>query len=307
MSRDSVRYGRVPKRSRERNDDGRVTQAEADQSAKEFENKQLAMYDIILTISQAHHANCAYTEEKTRSLVRKPAIFSLDEFQPTTTGADENGQITADSLQHQKIVMWQHFAVLVTPTIQRVVEFAKRVPGFLDLTQDDQLILIKLGFFEIWLVHIARMINTLDNSVTFNEGSYVTRQQMELMFDHEFVSSLFNFVANFNNLQLNDTEIGLFSAVILLTSERMGIYDNKTIAQQQEKLMEALKLQTGRNHPSEPHLFPSLMMKIPELHSLGGKHMEHLQWFRGNWTRLKLPPLFAEIFDIPKYDEDLVQ
>lgn len=71
----AVRYGRVPKRSRERGEENRVTQSEAVQSARDVENKQLAMYDIILTISQAHHANCAYTEEKTRGIVRKPAIF----------------------------------------------------------------------------------------------------------------------------------------------------------------------------------------------------------------------------------------
>lgn len=75
----AVRYGRVPKRSRERSGGGesenRVTQSDADESTRELENKQLAMYDIILTISQAHHAHCAYTEEKTRGIIRKPAIF----------------------------------------------------------------------------------------------------------------------------------------------------------------------------------------------------------------------------------------
>jgi nuclear receptor subfamily 1 group D protein 3 len=70
--------------------------------------------------------------------------------------------------------------------------------------------------------------------------------------------------------------------------------------------MEALKLQIGRNHPSDPNTFPQLMMKLPELRSLGSKHAHHLQWFRANWTRLKLPPLFAEIFDIPKCEEELV-
>ncbi|XP_023236729.1 ecdysone-induced protein 78C [Centruroides vittatus] len=307
MSRDSVRYGRVPKRSRERNEETRVTQAEADQSAREIENKQLAMYDIILTISHAHHTNCAYTEEKTRGLVRKPAVFSLDDYQSGTVDSSCSGPMTADSLEQQKIVMWQHFAVLLTPSIQRVVEFAKRVPGFLDLTQDDQLILIKLGFFEIWLVHISRMISSIDNTVTFSDGSFITRQQMELMFDHDFVSTLFNFAVTFNNLQLNDTEIGLFCAAVLLTSERAGIYDNKAIDQHQEKLTEALKLQVGRNHPSEPHIFPNLTVKLSELRSLGAKHMEHLQWFRANWTRLRLPPLFAEIFDIPKPEENVQQ
>lgn len=145
--------------------------------------------------------------------------------------------ITADSLEQQKIVMWQHFAVFVTPSIQRVVEFAKRIPGFLELMQDDQLILIKCGFIEIWIVHISRMVNSLDNTLTFSDGNYITRQQMELMFDvshlapiettictyrshfhffqPEFVSALFNFMITFDNLQLNDTEIGIFAAVVL--------------------------------------------------------------------------------------------
>jgi len=109
-------------------------------------------------------------------------LQSLDDFQSSPVDGSPSS-VTADSLEHQKIVMWQHFAALVTPSIQRVVEFAKRIPGFLDLTQDDQLIMIKTGFFEIWLVHVSRMGSTLDNTLTFSDGSYITRQQMELMFD----------------------------------------------------------------------------------------------------------------------------
>ena len=257
MSRDSVRYGRVPKRSRERSagssgsEENRVTSNSSDHGAsspeagitgspggginnstnsnspgsvsglREMENKQLEMYDIILTISQTHHAHCAYTEEKTRGLIRKPAaVFSLDEYSATSIDGSPSS-FTADSMEQQKITMWQHFAVLVTPSIQRVVEFAKRIPGFLDLTQDDQLILIKLGFFEIWLVHIARMVSMADNTLTFSDGSFITKQQMEIMFDYDFVSSIFTFMVSFNGLALNDTEIGIFSAAVLLQS---GLY-----------------------------------------------------------------------------------
>lgn len=46
-------------------------------------------------------------------------------------------------------------------------------------------------------------------------------------------------------------------------------------------------------------------MKLPELRNLGAKHSAHLDWFRINWVKLKLPPLFAEIFDIPKCEDDL--
>lgn len=73
-----MRYGRVPKRSRDKhNDDLKegITQVGDMSAARELETKQLAIYDIILTISQAHHSNCAYTEERTRGLIKKLAVF----------------------------------------------------------------------------------------------------------------------------------------------------------------------------------------------------------------------------------------
>lgn len=62
-----------------------------------------------------------------------------------------------------------------------MVEFAKRVPGFCDLGQDDQLILIKIGFFEIWLSQAARLATPA--LLVFDDGTTVTRQQMDIMYD----------------------------------------------------------------------------------------------------------------------------
>lgn len=65
--------------------------------------------------------------------------------------------------------------------VKRVVEFAKLVPGFCDFSQDDQLILIKLGFFEIWLSHATKLVT--DGSLTFDDGSYLSKEQLELIYD----------------------------------------------------------------------------------------------------------------------------
>ncbi|XP_018914424.1 ecdysone-induced protein 78C [Bemisia tabaci] len=302
MSRDSVRYGRVPKRSRERGEgsDVRVTTSDSssDQSC-DIDNKHLAIYDVILTVSQAYQSNCDYTEEQTKTLTRKPLVSHPS----PVCSSPEVASSTADSNSKQRIWLWQQFATHMTPSVQRVVEFAKRVPGFCDLSQDDQLILIKVGFFELWLGHVSRL--TSECSLTFSDGTYVTRQQMELMYDSEFVYSIFHFANSFNALALNDTELGLFSAVVLLTSDRPGVTDLKAIKQHQDRLLDALKLQVGRNHANEPQVLSNVLLKLPELRNLGAKHSAHLDWFRLNWDKLRLPPLFAEIFDIPKCEEDL--
>lgn len=123
-----------------------------------------------------------YTEEQTRNLVRKPII--LPPASPDETNGDSEFQVassTAESMEQEKCWLYQQFSASVTPSVQRVVEFAKRVPGFCDLGQDDQLILIKLGFFEVWLSHAARL--TSNTSMVFDDGTVFSRQQLDIMFD----------------------------------------------------------------------------------------------------------------------------
>ncbi|XP_066590302.1 ecdysone-induced protein 78C isoform X2 [Prorops nasuta] len=279
---------------------------EADQSDAEV--KRLAIYDVILKVSQAHYAHCAFTEESTRDLVRKPMVLP-----PTSPDDPEVASSTAESAELQRIWLWQQFATRVTPSVQKVVEFAKRVPGFCELSQDDQLILIKLGFFEVWLSQISRM--TTDSSMTFEDGTYITRQQMEIIFEPDFVSALMQFTSSLNEYRLTDTELGLFSAAVLL-GERPGLNDVKAVQRLQDRILEALNAQINRrNLPSaqadascvvNPAICDiAIVQRIAELKSLGARHAAILEWSRNNWMKLKLPPLFAEIFDISKSDEDL--
>ena len=55
-------------------------------------------------------------------------------LQPMAAGGSspegpEVASSTAESLEQQRVWLWQQFASRVTPSVQRVVEFAKRVPG----------------------------------------------------------------------------------------------------------------------------------------------------------------------------------
>lgn len=51
------------------------------------------------------------------------------------------------SLKQQREVMWQLCAVKITEAIQYVVEFAKRINGFMELCQNDQIVLLKAGMW----------------------------------------------------------------------------------------------------------------------------------------------------------------
>lgn len=89
-----------------------------------------------------------------------------------------------------------------------------------------------------------------------------------------------------------------------LSPDRQGLCDTKAVEKIQDKLIEALKLQVSRNHSTEEHLFATTLMKLPELRTLGTQHSELLYWYKSQWHRTKLQPLFAEIYDIPKIEEE---
>lgn len=297
MSRDSVRYGRVPKRSKSL-DDQRIGVADSSQDQTSIESKQLEIYDTILNVSQAHLANCALTEDKLKMQQRK-SVSLLDSVSISTSL-----QLTEEEVKTHRLMMWENLASLITPSIQSIVEFAKRVPGFLDLSQDDQLILIKSGFFEMWLSRQARTFSPQENCLMFEDGSTIVKNEMIAVYHIDFVNSMFELTSSFNLLNLNDTEIGLFVGIVLATADRQGLTDTKAVEKIQDKLIEALKLQISRNHSTEEHLYASTIMKLPELRTLGTWHNELLQWYRSQWKRLKVPPLYAEIYDIPKNEED---
>jgi hypothetical protein len=48
-----------------------------------------------------------------------------------------------------------------------------------------------------------------------------------------------------------------------------------------------------------------VLQKVSELRTLGSRHQVQLDWYRHRWSSVQLPPLFAEMFDIPRGEEDL--
>lgn len=63
----------------------------------------------------------------------------------------------------------------------------------------------------------------------------------------EFATNVFQLVTFFNSLSLTDTDVGLFAAIVLLTPDRPGVSDVKTVQHSQDRIVEAFKLQVSRD------------------------------------------------------------
>ncbi|XP_041332412.1 nuclear receptor ROR-gamma [Pyrgilauda ruficollis] len=113
--------------------------------------------------------------------------------------------------------MWQRCARRVTEAIERVVEFAKRLRGFLQLSQHDQIVLLKAGAMEVVLLRMCRALDAATGTVLF-EGKLAGPELFRSLGCPELVASVFDFARGLSALRCSESELALLSALLLLNA-----------------------------------------------------------------------------------------
>ncbi|XP_052473849.1 nuclear receptor subfamily 1 group D member 2 [Carassius gibelio] len=176
--------------------------------------------------------------------------------------------------------IWEDFSRSFIPAVREVVEFAKRIPGFQDLSQHDQVNLLKAGTFEVLMVRFVSLFDVKERTVTFLSGRKFGVDLLRSMGAGELLNCMFEFSEKLSALQLNEEEMSLFSAVVLVSADRSAIEDVNGVEALQETLIRALRNLIMKNHSNEAAVFTKLLLKLPELRSLNNMHSEELLAFK---------------------------
>ncbi|XP_041963324.1 nuclear receptor subfamily 1 group D member 2a [Alosa sapidissima] len=176
--------------------------------------------------------------------------------------------------------VWEEFSMSFTPAVKEVVEFAKRIPGFQDLSQHDQVSLLKAGTFEVLMVRFASLFDINERTVTFMSGRKYSLEALRSMGAGELLNSMFEFSEKLLSLHLSEDEMSLFTAVVLVSADRSGIEDMNSVEVLQDNLIRALRGLITKNHANEAAVFTKLLLKLPDLRSLNNLHSEALLAFK---------------------------
>ncbi|XP_028984092.1 nuclear receptor subfamily 1 group D member 2a [Betta splendens] len=177
--------------------------------------------------------------------------------------------------------IWEEFSMSFTPAVREVVEFAKRIPGFRDLPEHDQVSLLKAGTFEVLMVRFASLFNVAERTVTFLSGKRYSLDTLRSLGAGELLNSMCEFSEKLAGLRLDADEMSLFTAVVLVSADRSGIQDLNLVEALQDKLIRALRNLVMQNHGDEAATtFTKLLLKLPELRSLNNMHSEELLSFK---------------------------
>lgn len=179
----------------------------------------------------------------------------------------------------------QEFSQRFAHVIRGVIDFAGMIPGFQLLTQDDKFTLLKAGLFDALFVRLICMFDTGINSIICLNGQVmrrdIIREQNGANVNARFlVDSTFSFAERMNAMNLTDSEVGLFCAIVLISEERHGLRDKDLIKRMNEKLRQCLQTVIMQNRPNKPEFMDELMGLIPDLRTLSTLHTEKLVVFR---------------------------
>ncbi|XP_036620035.1 oxysterols receptor LXR-alpha isoform X1 [Trichosurus vulpecula] len=190
-----------------------------------------------------------------------------------------------------------HFTELAIVSVQEIVDFAKQLPGFLQLSREDQIALLKTSTIEVMLLETSRRYNPGSESITFlKDFSYNRDDFAKAGLQVEFINPIFEFSRAMNELQLNDAEFALLIAISIFSADRPNVQDQLQVERLQHTYVEALHAYVSIHHPNDPLMFPRMLMKLVSLRTLSSVHSE--QVFALRLQDKKLPPLLSEIWDV---------
>ncbi|XP_039102164.1 nuclear receptor ROR-gamma [Hyaena hyaena] len=191
--------------------------------------------------------------------------------------------------------MWERCAHRLTEAIQYVVEFAKRLSGFMELCQNDQIVLLKAGAMEVVLVRMCRAYNA-DNHTVFFEGKYGGTELFRALGCSELIGSIFDFSRSLSTLRFSEDEIALYTALVLINANRPGLQEKRKVEQLQHSLELAFHHHLYKTHRQ------GILAKLPpkgKLRSLCSQHVEKLRTFQHLHpivVQAAFPPLYKELF-----------
>uniref|UniRef100_A0A8C8HRC0 NR LBD domain-containing protein n=1 Tax=Oncorhynchus tshawytscha TaxID=74940 RepID=A0A8C8HRC0_ONCTS len=296
----AIRYGRMPGAEKKKLVAGLL--------AEELDPHHLGGSDLKTLAKQVYRAylkNLIMTKKKARSILTGKTnctspfvIHDVDTLWQAESGLVWNQLIPGAPLTKEiGVHVFYRCQCTTVETVRELTEFAKNIPGFVDLFLNDQVTLLKYGVHEAIFAMLPSLMNK-DGLLVANGKGFVTREFLRSLRKpfSEIMEPKFEFAVKFNALELDDSDLALFVAIIILCGDRPGLMNVKQVEQSQDGILQALDQHLQANHQDSLYLFPKLLNKMADLRQLVTENALLVQKIKKTESETSLHPLLQEIY-----------
>ncbi|XP_078065844.1 peroxisome proliferator-activated receptor gamma isoform X3 [Mustelus asterias] len=294
----SIRFGRMPQAEKEK------LLAEISSDADQLNPEFADLRALAKHMFESYNKSFPITKAKSRAIMAGKtgdiSPFVIYDMNSLKAG-EERIKFKQTPLQEQntevEIRIFQRCQFRSVEAVREITEFAKSIPGFISLDLNDQVTLLKYGVHEVIFSMLASLMNKDGLLIAAGQG-FMTREFLKSLRKPfcDIMEPKFEFAMKFNGLGLNDCDIAIFIAVVILSGDRPGLLNVKPIEELQDSILQALALQLKINHPDSPQLFAKLLQKMTDLRQIVTEHVQLLHTIRKTEAEMSLHPLLQEIY-----------
>ncbi|XP_065342084.1 ecdysone receptor-like isoform X2 [Cloeon dipterum] len=228
-------------------------------------------------------------------LIARLVFFQNEYEQPP---ADDLKRIMNQPLEGEdpSDIKFRHITEITILTVQLIVEFAKRLPGFDKLLREDQIALLKACSSEVMMLRMARSYDIQNDSIVFANNQPYNRDSYSLAGMGDTIEDLLHFCRRIYSMKVDNAEYALLTAIVIF-SERPALNEAWKVEKIQEIYLDALRayVDSQRKEKCGP-TFAKRLSVLTELRTLGNQNSEVC--FSLKLKNKKLPPFLAEIWDV---------
>ncbi|XP_006004475.1 peroxisome proliferator-activated receptor gamma [Latimeria chalumnae] len=299
MSHNAIRFGRMPQAEKEK------LLAEISSDLDQMNPESADLRALAKLLYDSYLKAFPLTKAKARAIMTGKTTdkspFVIYDMKSLKKGDDKIKYKTLTTPQEQnrevEFRIFQRCQFRSVEAVREITEFAKSIPGFVTLDLNDQVTLLKYGVHEIIFTTLASLMNK-DGLLIANGQGFMTREFLKSLRKPfcNMMEPKFDFAVKFNTLELDDSDLAIFIAVIILCGDRPGLLNVKPIEELQDSMLQALELQLKLNHPDSSQLFAKVLQKMTDLRQVVTEHVQLLQVLKKTETNMNLHPLLQEIY-----------
>uniref|UniRef100_A0A8B9YF48 Peroxisome proliferator-activated receptor gamma n=1 Tax=Bos mutus grunniens TaxID=30521 RepID=A0A8B9YF48_BOSMU len=220
MSHNAIRFGRMPQAEKEK------LLAEISSDIDQLNPESADLRALAKHLYDSYIKSFPLTKAKARAILTGKTTdkspFVIYDMNSLMMGEDKIKFKHISPLQEPSkevaIRIFQGCQFRSVEAVQEITEYAKNIPGFVNLDLNDQVTLLKYGVHEIIYTMLASLMNK--DGVLISEGQgFMTREFLKSLRKPfgDFMEPKFEFAVKFNALELDDSDLAIFIAVIILS------------------------------------------------------------------------------------------
>ncbi|XP_075170048.1 ecdysone receptor isoform X2 [Haematobia irritans] len=203
-----------------------------------------------------------------------------------------------DENESQTDVSFRHITEITILTVQLIVEFAKGLPAFTKIPQEDQITLLKACSSEVMMLRMARRYDHNTDSIFFANNRSYTRDSYKMAGMADNIEDLLHFCRQMYAMKVDNVEYALLTAIVIF-SDRPGLEEAELVEAIQSYYIDTLRIYILNRHCGDPMslvFFAKLLSILTELRTLGNQNAE--MCFSLKLKNRKLPKFLEEIWDV---------